>query len=349
MAADGGSEAGNAGAAPRGRPSPGRGGLPADLAATAGLVVLADLVVLLPGVSASPLRVLVGLPFLLFLPGYALVAALFPEAGPGVDGGAEEGWPGTSGRIDGVERAALSFGLSLAVLPVVGLALHFTPWGIRLVPVLAALSLVTLGLVAVAARRRRQLSAAERFAVPYRDWLAAARADLFAPATRTDAALNVVLAVSLVTAAAFAGYAVAVPKETERFTEFYVLTEDEAGELVAEGHPTSLAVGEPTSFVLGVENHEHEPVTYAVVVRLQDVRVGADNRTVVEREAELDRFRVDLGHDEAWQEPYAVVPPFAGERLRLQFLLYRGDVPARPSANNAYHELHLWVDVAPAA
>lgn len=344
MAADGGSEAGNSGAAPGEQPSSRLGRLPADLAATVGLVVLTDLVVLLPGVSASPLRVLVGLPFLLFLPGYALVAALFPEAGPGGDDKSGDG-----GAIDGLERVALSFGLSLAVLPVVGIALHFTPWGIQLVPILAALSLVTLALVAVAAGRRRRIPESERFAVPYRDWLAGARADLFAPATRTDAALNVVLAVSLVTAAAFAGYAVAVPKQSEQFTEFYVLTEDEAGEPVAEGYPTTLAVGESTSLVLGIENHEHEPVTYTVVVRLQDVDVGSDNQTVVAREAELDRFQVDLAHDEAWQEPYAVVPPFAGDRLRLQFLLYRGgDIPAAPAADTAYHELHLWVDVTPA-
>jgi len=31
--------------------------------------------------------------------------------------------------IDGIERVALSFGLSIAIVPLIGLVLNFTPWG----------------------------------------------------------------------------------------------------------------------------------------------------------------------------------------------------------------------------
>lgn len=318
--------------------------LPPDLAATVGLVLLTDIVILVPGISDTPLRVLLGLPFLLVLPGYALVSALFPEAGPSdadADDDLDKPW---IGRIDGLERAALSFGLSIAIVPVVGLGLHFTPWGIQLVPILVTLSLVTLALVAVAVRRRRRVPASERFTVPYRDWLAAARTDLFAPETRTDATLNVVLAVSLIVAAAFTGYAVAVPKETEKFTEFYVLSETEEGGLVAADYPTEFDVGESRPVVLGVENHEHREMRYSVVVLLQEVTF-AENESIVGREAELTRWKLNLPHDGTWREEYAITPPFAGDELRVAFLLYRGDVPSDPSVDNAYHELHLWVTV----
>jgi len=92
------------------------------------------------------------------------------------------GTPGVDDAgIDGIERVALAFGTSIAVVPLVGLVLNFTPWGIRLVPILAGVSGVTLACTAVAARRRWALPADERFRVPYRQWYRAAREELFAP------------------------------------------------------------------------------------------------------------------------------------------------------------------------
>jgi len=36
---------------------------------------------------------------------------------------------------------------------------------------------------------------------------------------------------------------------------------------------------------------------------------------------------------------------YAGDDRRVKFLLYRGDVPARPTAANARWDLQLWVEV----
>ncbi|MHB8987039.1 MAG: DUF1616 domain-containing protein [Eubacteriales bacterium] len=56
-----------------------------------------------------------------------------------------------SRRRDGIERVALSFGLSIAVVPLVGLILNYTPWGIRLAPILASL-LVFVGAMKLRSR-----------------------------------------------------------------------------------------------------------------------------------------------------------------------------------------------------
>ena len=95
------------------------------------------------------MRVLLGLLLVLFLPGYSLVAALFPR----------------KDDLDGIERIALSFGLSIAVVPLLGLALNYTPLGSRLVPVLLGLSLFTVLLAVVAGVRRVRMPEAERFVV----------------------------------------------------------------------------------------------------------------------------------------------------------------------------------------
>ena len=85
-----------------------------DLLIVMGLVLLTDLFVLAPGLNGSMVRNILGLPLILFFPGYALLAALFPA----------------KSDLDGVERAALSFGLSIAVVPLIGLGLNYSPWGL---------------------------------------------------------------------------------------------------------------------------------------------------------------------------------------------------------------------------
>jgi len=339
--------------------------LPFDLAAVLVLVTAVILAVFLPVVQDTPIRIVFGLPFVLFIPGYAFIAALFPERGTGPpteDNDIQSTSGTTDSGIDGIERVALSFGLSIAIVPLLGLVLNFTPFGIRPVPIMVTVSLFTVATTAVAAYRRQQLPVEERFRVPYRQWLDTAREELFAPDTRTDAALNVLLVVSILLATASVAYAVAVPKQGEAFTETYLLTETDEGDLVADEYPTEFTVDEPKPLIVGISNHEHEPTDYTVVVELQNVtrlnetestaRTGgnattATNTTLrVDRAVELDRFQTSLGHNETWHHNHTVAPSFAGEDLRLTYLIYRGEPPADPSTESAYRWVALWVNVS---
>jgi hypothetical protein len=88
------------------------------------------------------LRWILGSVFVLFIPGYVTVEALFPK-----------------GRdLDGIERFALSVGLSLTLVMLVGLLLNYTPWGIRLTPIVVSLTILTVGLALVALGRRFSVS-----------------------------------------------------------------------------------------------------------------------------------------------------------------------------------------------
>jgi len=361
--------------------------LPADLTAVVSLTVCTVLVVFVPWVNETPLRIVLGLPFVLFLPGYAFIAALFPEAGESptdetaadetdqtadgsnneersiIDsetGNNEQITPSETDRsgIDGIERVALSFGLSIAIVPLLGLILNFTPWGIRLVPIVITVAGFTLISTAVAARRRWALPAADRFSVPYQTWITAGRSELFEPETRVDGALNVLLVLSIVLAIGSVGYAVAVPPEGEQFTEFYLLTETDDGEFVADEYPTTFVRGDTASVIVGIGNQEQAVVNYSVIVELQEVQpvdggsVNVTNETanasteleVVNRQ-QLDQFAATVEHNETWQESRELRPMLTGENLRVQYLLYRGEPPAEPTTENAYRSLHLWVDV----
>lgn len=85
-----------------------------------------------------PLRYVLGSVEVLFTPGYALIEALYPKASD----------------LTPLERLALSIGLSLALVPLVGLILNYTPFGIRLWPVVASLVALTTALALVAAYRK---------------------------------------------------------------------------------------------------------------------------------------------------------------------------------------------------
>ena len=67
--------------------------------------------------------------------------------------------------LEGIERIAFSFGLSIVVVPLLGLALNYTPFGIRLVPILIVLSVFTILLTVIAYVRRCKLSEEDRFVV----------------------------------------------------------------------------------------------------------------------------------------------------------------------------------------
>jgi len=84
-------------------------------------------------------RYLLGSIFVLWLPGYSFIKALFPAK-----------------ELDNIERVALSIGMSLALVPIAGLFLNYTPWGIRVTPVTLSLLALTITFATAAIIREHQ-------------------------------------------------------------------------------------------------------------------------------------------------------------------------------------------------
>ncbi len=84
------------------------------------------------------LRYVFGGLIILFLPGYSLVELLYAK----------------KQELEDLTRIALSIGLSLAIVPLVGLVLNYTPFGIRLYPV--SVSLVALTIIFLIGSIRRK-------------------------------------------------------------------------------------------------------------------------------------------------------------------------------------------------
>ena len=270
------------------------------------IVVLMSLL-LVPMVifTSGVLRAVLGLAFTLFLPGYALIAALFPK----------------KSDIGNIERLALSFGLSIAVVPLTGLILNYTPWGIRLYPVLISLLSFIFVAAGVAWFRRRKLSEEDRFALRFRHRLS----ELFSSwgrQGRWDKVLNGLLVAAIVCAVGTLAYAVAMPQVGEKFTEFYILGQEGS----AAQYPRELVLGESAVVGLGIVNHEQAVVDYRVEIAIDGEKVR-------------EIAPIVLDHEEKWEGEAIFIASKVGPSQRVSFLLYKAD------SVEVYLELHLWVDV----
>lgn len=127
-------------------------------------------------------------------------------------------------------------------------------------------------------------------------------------------------------------------------TAISLLMENDAGEYVMRDYPSTLEQGEPQQFVIMVKNQESATVEYTVITQLQQVDTGEGGLSV-EKRAELDRFKTEVELNEQQPHERDITPTMVGERLRLGFLVYKGDAPAEPTFDNAYRTLQLWVGV----
>jgi len=268
------------------------------------LTLLCALFVLEPTLNKTVIRTVLGLLLVLFLPGYALIASLFPKRDD----------------LDTIERLALSFGLSIAITPLIGLGLNYTPFGIRLDPILVSLTGVTLLLSAVAYLRRRKTPEEDRFRVDFGGFFRGLM-EGFQGESKTGKILSVILILSIVLAIATTAYIIVKPKEGESFTEFYIL--GPGGK--ASDYPTNLTADQEGNVIIGIVNHENKKTSYQLVV--------TSNNTVLKEQT------VTLADGEKMEIPFNFTAGAPGER-KMEFLLYK-----LPDNNNVYRSLHLWLNI----
>lgn len=269
------------------------------------VVILSIALVPLVELTEGAARIAFGLVFVLFSPGYSLIAALFPR----------------KGSLGGIERLALSFGLSIAVVPLIGLALNYTDWGIRETPILFSILVFILLMSLVAWYRRHRLEPDDRFQVK----LTARFQSLgqsWAGQGKWDRVLTVALVIAILGAVGTLGYVVANPKVGEKFTEFYILGADGK----ADNYPTEIILGESAEVTVGIVNREQEPTTYTVNITIDGEDFGGLGP-------------ITLDDNEKWEVPVIFTPFVTGQDQKVEFILFNTDF------NETYLALQLWVDI----
>lgn len=294
-------------------------------------------VVLVTPFSIPPsVRFVLVLPLLSFIPGYALSTVLFPGGStPGIGDSLGHGRSVT--HLDGVERAGLSVGLSLGLLPVFAFVFSVMI-GTIMGPIVPALAGVVLLLSVVGGLRRARLPEHERFSVPLGRWVDEVR-NATVDGPRREVVINIVLAGSILVAIGVLGIAFAMPQQGASFTEFSVGTTD-GGEFVTSGYETDLALNQQAEFDLFFENNEGDMMNYVVVAQFERV----DDGTVTEVD-EAGTFSVLVEPGDSTIERRTVTPSMEGDDIRLTFLLFLDQPTGQPDRESAYRSVHVWVTV----
>ncbi len=180
---------------------------------------------------STPLRVPLGIIFLLYLPGYALTTAIFP----GRD------------AITPIERQGIAVGLSIATLPIQAIVLRYLQFPFSLASIIGSVSTITGLAIAYTAWKRTQLGEqAYRPNAPSR-----------------NQTFGVIF--SLIVLTSFAAAIISID-QPETFTEFYLGGEDVN---VSQIFRTA-SLNEALSVNLVVVNQEQQTQTYYYELWVED-------------------------------------------------------------------------------
>jgi uncharacterized membrane protein len=310
----------------------------ADLLAVCLVAVVTPAMGLVFGLDGTSPQAVFGLLFIFVAPGYAVVSLLIPAThfqGLGVQ--SRNPTP-----VSLVERSLIAAGLSIAIVPSLGVILEFSTWTLDAGLYLTVIGVITLVITVGAIARRRRLPRNRQFSVltvadAFSDWFTNVQTD-------REMYLNILFVSGLILAFAGIGAAVTLSGPGERFTEFSVQAESpDSGERTTSQYPTNLTVGEQSEYIIEITNKEYNTEEYTVVVELHRI----DNGQIVEQ-SELDRFTQTVGHNETVEQPVTIQPEMSGEDLRLSYQLYRGTPPEDQSVEQAYRHVFIMVDVSSA-
>ncbi len=292
---------------------------PFDLKIVITWTILTSIFIFAPVLNDTFLRIIFAWTLILFLPGYVLIAFLFPE----------------KNDMDLIERIALSVGLSAAITPVLGLILNFTPFGIRLIPLVIILSSFIVIFTILTYLKLKNIPEAEGYNenLTFSNVYSKISGGLKFPENRTDKALFVLLLFSVAFCVFTLIFVISVPKEGEKFTEFYILNTEGN----ANWYPTNLTAGENFTINANIVCHEHATTKYKLIIKWN------------ESDEILYEGYVWLRDNETFNENFTFTANIKNttqdtvkdtkETKKLEFLLYKDD------SSEIYRRLHLWMDV----
>ena len=282
--------------------------LNADLVAILLSTFVILVLILLPLVSNSVFRLVFSGLIVIFNPGYALAAALFPK----------------KSDLSGIERVTLAFGLSIAIVPLAALVLGYSI-GINLGSILGVLILCILICSFIGVVRRSNLAPDARFTVEWTDLRYVTQLFPKEQSPR-DRMISILLVISILFSTAVVAYAVVTPAPADRFTEFYILNSTRA----AGGYPKQFSLANGTPIVVGIVNHEGFPVTYDLVI--------TQNASSQPRSLYSEQFAVN--DNSRLEKTINLKPVQAGNNTEFEFQLFKSGDHAAP-----YRETHLFTNV----
>ncbi|MCJ7515805.1 MAG: DUF1616 domain-containing protein [Dehalococcoidia bacterium] len=123
--------------------------------------------------------------------------------------------------------------------------------------------------------------------------------------SKFNRALSIFFAAAIVVTLGFIIYLKVVPQKPEKFTEFYILNTEGKAQ-----YPEQVIVGNPVEIIVGVVNHEYQPSSYQLYVKIGGIEVGEANIGT-------------LAYKQKWEEKVSFTPQVVGQRQSVDFILYK--------------------------
>ncbi len=195
------------------------------------------------------LRIILSIPIIIFIPGYLLFYALFPEKSEKV--------------FDVVERIALGVGISIGIVPFFGIFLYiftrFQKPEQALLPIIFTLEAFIFIVGTIAIIRWFHTPPENRY-IP--------KINISIPKheTKFDKLLTTLLILCVIITVSLVIYVGLTPKQEEHFTEFYILGSNQ----VAYNYSINLTTLQNATVTLGIVNHENRNMNYSIEVWLSN-------------------------------------------------------------------------------
>jgi uncharacterized membrane protein len=292
------------------------------------------------------IRILLGLPFILFIPGYMLLSGLFPQNN-------------SNGGLDPIEKLAFSFGLSMALVPLIGIGLYYSPFGLQLESILLSIFciIVISGILAIYRWYKTPLQ--KRFIISLNFSLPKLK-------TKLDRVLFTILLLTIVVTIIIAIFVAFSPKKQETSTEFYLL--GPTGKTT--DYPKNLTRGQQSNITIGLINHEQKTMNYTIEIWLINQTLTYNQTTntsdiiyhemwfMTKLSVTLQTFTDNV--DVIWKPQWEYLYNFSINKTgnyALSFLLYTTPTPdynktenyrdiAANKFQNAYENIYLWLNIS---
>lgn len=270
------------------------------------IVIAIALVLIIQFAPDNVFRIILGLPFVLLFPGYALISVLFPE----------------KERLGGVERLALSLGLSLAIIPIMGLIMNYT-FGVNINSALYSLAGFVLLFSIIGIIRQRGLTDAEKhsFTISF-EW--------FGRQSILERILSVILVLVACGTIGVLVYTMAVPKTGSEYSELYILNSQGN----TDNFPSDIQIGDTESVIVVIINHENRTADYRI-----EIQIDNDPNDDIEP-ITLDTIdNITLENEEKYEASASFTPQTTGDGQKVYFILFKD------GGTEPYLEVNLTINV----
>ena len=291
-------------------------------------------------------RIIIGLPFILFIPGYLLIFLIFPNNK-------------LTGGLVVFERIAFSFGLSMAIVPLIGISLYYSPFGLHLESVLLTLSCFILLIGLLAFYRWYKTPPDKRFIITFTYSSVKLK-------TKSDRLLSIIIALVIIITIITFIFIASSPRRQETSTEFYLL--GSTGKTT--DYPKNLSRGERANVTIGLINHEQKTMNYTIEIWLinQTLTYNQSMKTNIIVYNELwfiNKISVTLhpfieNKEKFWEPQWEYSYNFSINKTgkyALTFLLFTESTQqytteenysniAAKKISNAHESLYLWLNIS---